>query len=218
MSSLITSTAGHPIEVIPHQKKPSFHLAIITLTLFLCFLSHNNTESEIIELSLPELIGHYTSDTLSRTVTFHLGQPVAEVHQVWIRWTGTISYGTGHGDGVERPVEPWFDWPTQVSASMDTPELGFWDAWFGPAEGSFEDTTVFEGNIDASWDFLRDGTGKVHVGLAPFDIIGGVMVDPPVARLDTVSLIFDVVFMTDVDDTETWGQIKARYREKSESP
>jgi hypothetical protein len=195
-----------------------FALQIIAFSLLSFCLSIHSVESEIVEIQLPELTGIYTMDTLSQTTTFDLGQPLAEVRQVWIRWAGTITYGTGHGDGVIRPSDEWFPWACLVFASMDTPGLAYWDASFGPVEGSFQDTTVFEGTLDPSWDFLMDGTGELRAGLSPEIILGGAMVDSPVVELDAVSLIFDIDFVTDVGNTSTWGQIKARFRTNSTSP
>lgn len=200
------------------QRLTRFPLQIIAFSLLSFCLFVQNVQSEIVEIQLPELTGIYTMNTLSQTATFDLGQPVAEVHQVWIQWSGTITYGTGHGDGVLRPSDEWFPWPGQVYAYMDAPGTDYWHADFGPVEGSFQDTTVIEARGDPSWDFLSDGTGEVLVGLSPFIILGGFMVDSPVVELDAVSLILDVDFATAVGNTATWGQIKARFRTNSASP
>jgi len=194
-------------------------LPIIALALFLSLLPLSNVAGEIIEIPLPELTGSYTIDPAStRTVAFDLGQPVTEVHQVWIRWAGSMTYGIGQGDGVIRPVEPWFDWPGQVYAKMDTDEYGYWHTISRPAEGAFEDTVLFETPFENTWDFLLDGTGELKVYLMAGIFIGGFMVDPPSVELDTVSLLLDVDLATDVDNTATWGEIKARYRKNSAAP
>jgi hypothetical protein len=192
---------------------------ITALAFLLSLLPLSNVAGEIIEIYLPELTGNYTIDSASaRTATFNLEQPVTEIHQVWIQLAGTITYGTGHGDGIIRPVEPWFDWPGQVYAKMDADEYGYWDTISRPDEGAFEDTVLFETHFENTWDFLLDGTGEVNVCLLAGIFLGGIMVDPPTFELDTVSLLLDVDLETSVDNTTTWGEIKSRYRRTSTAP
>jgi hypothetical protein len=202
----------------PYRKSIISPLPIVALALVFCLLPLSKSDSEVIEIPLPELTGSYNIDTLSRTVAFDLGQCLAEIHQVWIRWAGTSTYGTGHGDGVERPVEPWFDWPGSLSATMDTDEPGYWHAISQPAEGAFEDTALFRPISDVTWEFLLDGAGEVEFYFELGTFLGGVMVVPPSLELDSVFPILDATLATGVGNTSTWGEIKSLYRRNSASP
>ena len=210
-SSKITRHRLHP-----PRKEFLLLLQIISFSLLSFVVFINNVQSEIIEIPLPDLTGIYIVDT-TRTVQFDLGQPISEVHHVWIRWSGDFAYGTGIGDGVIRPSD-LFPLGGSVYACMDTPGLSHWYASSTPEEGSFQDTTDFIGFLDPTWDFLMDGVATVRIGVQPEWPLGGIMVVSPVVKLDTVFLIFDVEFATGVGNTSTWGQIKARFRSTNSSP
>lgn len=66
----------------------------------------------------------------------------------------------------------------------DPEKYGLWYAYSGPFKGIFKDTTRFEGFLDPGWQFLLDGKGEVKASLAPFFVIGGVMVTPPSAVIN----------------------------------
>ena len=216
MSSRIDPSSISYHGFVPPCKSPYFLLPIVVLTLLFYFLPLSNAYGEIIEIPLPELVGIYTmDDTPARTVSFDFGHPVTEVHQARIQWAGSIT----PGEGIHPPPLPSFPWPCQVYASMDTSGISYWNALFGPVEGSFQDTTTFEGVLDPTWDFLSDGIGELTVGLLP-EVYGGsvIMGSSPIVQLDSVSIIFDVDLATGLGNTATWGEIKARYRKNSTAP
>jgi hypothetical protein len=201
------------------QHSPAiFTLLIIIFALSALFLFPHMVASELVEIQLPELTGIYTEDTLSRTSTIDLGQPVAEVHQLWIRWTGKVIFGVGQGDGFLYPPEELFPWPCLVYASMETPEFALLNAHVDPGEGIFQDTTVFQGSLEPGSGFLSDGTGEVTAGILPANVPGGIMISSPIVEFDSVSIILDIDFVTSVENTSTWGEIKSRYRRNSASP
>ncbi|MFH1220343.1 MAG: FlgD immunoglobulin-like domain containing protein [Candidatus Eisenbacteria bacterium] len=147
--------------------------------------------AEIIEIPLSSLLCYYTISD-SRTAAFDIGSPISAVTNVWIRWSGTITPGLGHGDGIERPAGDWFPWPAEMIAIMDPGGPGFRYAYAMPTDGHFEETSQFIAFPNPGWDFLLDGAGEVRVNLDPAIIIGGDMVIPPVAVLEEAVLVLDV--------------------------
>ena len=166
---------------------------------------------DVIEVALPGLAGSYVAGG-DRTAEFDLGQELDSVHAVSISWQGSISPGLGHGDGVWIPEDEWFEWSAEFMASMDPdpPQNGFWYAWVGPVDGSFDEVTPFDSFGSAGWEFLLDGVGQIEVELAPAISIGGVMVTPPSGHISTATLLIDAD-LTSVESA-SWSNIKALFR------
>ena len=81
----------------------------------------------------PSLEGTYQGGGGSRTAYFDFGVSFLSIDEVRIGWTGTITPGEGHGDGVEIPADEWFEWPARFYAVMNPPGPGTWIAF---AQGS----------------------------------------------------------------------------------
>jgi hypothetical protein len=167
--------------------------------------------SEVIEVPLPELAGSYASAG-SRTTEFDVGYQLDSINAVYIAWRGSVTPGTGHGDGMWIPLDEWFDWPAQFYARMapDPPQSGAWQAWVGSEGGGFDETTPFDSYLSPGWDFLLDGAAEIRVELAPAIFIGGVMVTPPTGYVSEATLVMDADFTA--AESATWASIKSLYR------
>jgi len=163
----------------------------VAVTLVIDMLLVFSAVADIIEVPLPDLIGIYTINDMSRSVTFDLGYSLQAVNGAWIYWSGTITPGFGCGDGELRPRDDCFTWDCQVSSSMGDPASGFWYAYVGPVDGGFDETTPLEGFLSSDWDFLLDGTAGIRISLAPYIIIGGDMIIAPEATIEDAVLVLD---------------------------
>lgn len=158
--------------------------------------------ADTLHVALPDILGAYSTG-MTRIAEFEIGGPIDSVINVSIQWSGILTSGLGHGDGVERPADEWFEWPTQISARMDADEPGFWYAYSGPFSGAFADTASFSAFLNPSWQSLLNGHGEVRVSLSPLIFIGGSMVTPPSGVINSAGLIMEVVMSpTSVGDGE----------------
>jgi len=169
-------------------------IKIINVFSLLFFLISNGDKvlADTLYVALPVLNGTYDIN-MTRMSEFNIGTQLDSVINVSIHWSGTVTPGLGHGDGVEMPADQWFDWHTQISAMMDPDEPGFWAAYSGPFNGTFEDTALFDDFFSPSWHFLLDGHSEVTASLDPMIIIGGVMVSPPSGMIHNAELIIDAI-------------------------
>jgi hypothetical protein len=125
-----------------------------------------------------------------KTESFDTGVNFKNINEVRLYCSGTITPGLGCGDGAERPVYPYFDWPSQIEFFMDT-DPGYWSIWIDPYDGPFSEEKPFEGHFGATWDFLLDGQAEISVNLVPIIIIGGVMLEPPEGNITEASLTIE---------------------------
>ncbi len=140
-----------------------------------------------VSIDLPGLIGPIPYPG-SKTEACDFGQSFAAIADVRFRCSGTITPGLGCGDGVERPVFPYFDWPAQIEAYMDS-DPGCWTIFIGPYDGSFTVEESFERHFGANWDLLLDGEGELKLYLSPLIFIGGHMLEAPSASITEAELI-----------------------------
>jgi hypothetical protein len=144
---------------------------------------------ETFTVPLPELLGVYGPGS-SRTASFDLGTSFRAIQKVRIHWSGTLTPGLGHGDGIERPADEWFAWPAKFGALMDPPGPSEWWAWVGPSS-PFDVEQAFAPRWGATWDSLLDGRGEVTVRLFSAIVIGGVMVTPPSGWIGEAHLVLE---------------------------
>jgi len=153
----------------------------------------------------PGLEGTYQGSGGSRTDHFDFGVSFISIDEVRIGWTGTITPGEGHGDGVERPADEWFEWPAEFYAVMNPPGPG---TWIASAQGSsFSTEEPFSAQGGATWGFLLDGAGEIDVILQPAIVIGGVMVTPPSGEISNAYLVIDGVSEGTIPTVSAWGML-----------
>ncbi len=153
----------------------------------------------------PNLEGSYQDGGGSRTAYFDFGVSFISIDEVRIGWTGTITPGEGHGDGVEMPDDEWFEWPARFYAVMNPPGPGTWTAF---AQGSsFSTEEPFSAQGGATWDFLLDGAGEFDVNLEAAIVIGGVMVTPPSGQISNAYLVIEGVSEGDIPTVSEWGLV-----------
>ncbi len=152
--------------------------------LFIVAFSLATVQASSVIVPLPGAVG-----SLPKTVSFDAGTSFKHIEQVRLKCSGTIAYGLGCGDGVERPVYPYFPLPTKVETYMDPPGLGIWTAYFGSSEGPFSDEKIFDSSPYATWDFLLDGQADITLTKTIAIVIGGgVVVIPPSATVSQATL------------------------------
>ena len=152
--------------------KNFFHAALFMTTALLSYAPV--LRADIVEVGLPQLVGQYSVG--SRTVTVDLDAEFESIQTVRISLQGHGTPGVRLGDGVERPVNPPFDWPAQFMLSMDpSPEIGSWLVTTGILDGSFEFDAPFRAFPfpSQSWNFLLDGRGDLTIQLSPTIVLGG---------------------------------------------
>ena len=136
-----------------------------------------------VSVPLPGAVG-----SVPKTVSFNAGTSFKHIDEVRLRCSGSITYGLGCGDGVERPVFPYFELPALVEAYMDPPGTGFWLTVFGSSEGPFNQEKIFDDLIPATWDFLLDGQAELSTEMDWPIVIGGIMLIPPSASVSQATL------------------------------
>jgi hypothetical protein len=174
--------------------------------------------SEIVQVPLPELAGHYVSN--ARYAPFRLERPPAIVYGVSIRITGSVTVGEyycccdffGEEEGpYPCPIYLWAMLQDTVnghpwSAANEVPDP--------PVSGDFDVTVPFRGiyGWPVSWDFLRGGYGTVQLEGAPPGFI--VECSPTIeadATLTSATLIVNADFPIAVEKSN-WGRIKSLYQ------
>ena len=161
------------------------------ISFFMIGISSISAFGATITVPLPGLAGPLPFPG-SKNQTFDAAMTFESIANVRVFCAGTIIPGLGCGDGVERPVYPFFEWPCQIQMFMDA-DLGFWAAWFGPYNGPFSQEKLFVGFFDATWDFLLNGTAQISAYLAPLYIIGGKMLQAPSGTITQAYLIIEGV-------------------------
>jgi hypothetical protein len=139
------------------------------------------TFGQTVTIELPDLVGPLEINNPKMQVV-DLGVTFLSIEEVRFGCSGTITPGLGCGDGVERPVFPYFEMPGEIEGYMNT-DPGFWSCWIGPYDGYFSDEETFRGHFHPTWDFLLDGQGQVVVSLVTIGGVGIVMLVPPTATI-----------------------------------
>ena len=186
-------------------------IRVLLLSCVLCALAAA-LHAEILEIPITEFEGSYDLGSNYRVFQLDLGTPLVAVNGASLELTATVTFGTGHGDGEWIPWDEWFDWAGGFDSGMPDPDPGFWMAAFGYLEGQTTQTEEYESMYDATWDFLLDGTGEVYLEFAPVAVIGGIMVVPPSATVESATLILDVIYQPISSQESTWGRIRALLR------
>ena len=182
-------------------KNPIIFLSLVLTTAF----TASPGAAATFTVELPGLEGPYEGGGGSRTDYFDFGATFLSIDEVRIGWTGTITPGEGHGDGVELPADEWFEWPARYYAVMNPPGPGTWTAF---AQGSsFSTEEPFSAQGGATWDFLLDGAGEIDVNLEPEIVIGGVMVTPPSGQISNAYLVIEGVSEGDIPTVSQWGVV-----------
>jgi hypothetical protein len=188
---------------------------------FIVIFSLATTQASSVKVPLPGAAG-----SLPKTISFNAGTSFKHIDEVRLKCSGSITYGLGCGDGVERPVLPYFEWPAQVEASMDPPGIGMWTAYFGSSEGPFNQEKIFDDIIPTTWDFLLDGQADLYINKSSVIVIGGIMLRPPSASVSQATLtikgtVIDIVSPS-LGETLTGGSIYTiswqDYRSQSSCP
>ncbi len=182
-------------------KKPIMLMALVLTTALTASVGAGAT----LTVESPGLEGTYQGSGGSRTDHFDFGVSFISIDEVRIGWTGTITPGEGHGDGVERPADEWFEWPAEFYAVMNPPGPG---TWIASAQGSsFSTEEPFSAQGGATWGFLLDGAGEIDVILQPAIVIGGVMVTPPSGEISNAYLVIDGVSEGTIPTVSAWGML-----------
>ena len=182
-------------------KKPIMLMSLVLTTA----LTASPGAAATFTVELPGLEGTYQGGGGNRTDYFDLGVSFISIDEVRIGWTGTITPGEGHGDGVERPADEWFEWGAYFYAVMNPPGLG---TWIASAQGSsFSTEEPFSARGGATWGFLLDGAGEIDVNLEPEIVIGGVMVTPPSGEISNAYLVIEGVSEADIPTVSQWGLV-----------
>lgn len=188
--------------------------ATIGMVALLCLVA-SLVHAEIVEISLPGLLGNYplSESNGTRTTTFQLPQMPSVIHGASFRIAGTAVLGSADCDEYGENA----DWPMEFFAYMTDATLKLWLASPAPPpitpDGSFAWTAPFHTFNAATWAFLLDGEGEISLRGAPTALIGGCH-EPWVVPSGTVTeavLIIDAEFPVAVESS-TWGRIKALYR------
>lgn len=180
-------------------KKPIMLMSLVLTTALTASVGAGAT----LTVGSPGLEGAYQGSGGSRTDHFDFGVSFISIDEVRIGWTGTITPGEGHGDGVEMPADEWFEWPARFWAVMDPPGPG---TWIASAQGSsFSTEEPFSAQGGATWGFLLDGAGEIDVILEPAIVIGGVMVTPPSGEISNAYLVIDGASEGDIPTVSEWG-------------
>lgn len=183
-----------------------------TISLGLCLIA-TAASAEVVEISLPALLGHYpvSPGNTSRTVAFQLPRIPTVIHGVSFRVVGTSNIGVANCHGIGTADL----WPMEFVAEMKYSSDDYWRALEDPsyASGSFTRTSEFEGTTEATtWEFLMDGAGEVTLFGSPLSTLE--LCDPilvPTGNITEAVLIVDAEFTLAVEPS-TWGRIKALYR------
>ncbi len=186
--------------------------AFLLVSAGIFFLLPVPTRAATIEIPLPGLCGTYSTTQLTREQSFDLGTRIGAVQGGWIRWSGTVTPGTAHGDGVCDDLNHWIPWPAGLIALVDRTEDGTQWTHMDPVSGSFSVVAPFAPFMlePAGWPTILDGRGTVEVEMDPGGFICGVGVVPPQISVGEATLILDVALAVPARPT-TWGQLKARY-------
>jgi len=165
--------------------------------------------AEVLEIPVTEFEGSYSPGSSIRYYQLDLGTHITAVNEVWLELTATITFGTGHGDGVEIPLDEWFDWSAGFISVMPEADPGFIWAPFSSLEDQTVQLRQYVSLAGATWDFLLDGTGEIFLEFSLMTSIGGVMVDPPTATVESARLIIDILYEPIAAEESSWGHIKA---------
>ncbi len=182
-------------------KNPIILLSLVLTTAF----TASPGAAETFTVELPGLVGAYQGGGFNWPYQFDLGVSFTSIDEVRIGWTGTITPGTAHGDGVEIPWDEWFEWDGQFFALLDPPGSGRWTAAVG--DSSFSTEQPFS-SYGATWDFLLDGAGEIDVNLESAILFGGVGVTPPSGELSTAYLVIEgIAEGDDIPTVSQWGMV-----------
>ncbi len=134
------------------MRKQLYFTVLLLLLWIGCF-----AQADIVTVSLTELAGPVGRHPNWDVIDVDLGVIFSEIQSVKIQVSGTITPGLGQGDGVERPVLPYFELPGIIEIFMDHPATGSCITTVGPFNGGFSVEQFLECTYDANWDILLDG-------------------------------------------------------------
>jgi len=147
--------------------------------------------AEIFTVELPEFIGPLVENGTTKTATFDFGTSFLQIDNVSIQLEGTCTMGSAHGDGTWFPEDEWTDVPSVIEAYMDAPE-GFCGMSSRVDESPFVIDEPFDLFLDATWDFLLDGTDNVTLNFYwGFGIDAWIIVTTPTADITDAYLVVD---------------------------
>ncbi len=195
--------------------KPQRKLSLfVLLVLYVYVLFSTNVIAQVntIHVPLPDLKG-----SLPQTAEFDIGTRLDSVINVYIRWSGEVRSGVGHGDGLLIPESTIISWPSQIAASIDAGGYLTWSAYEGPYNRRFEDTTLFECFGNATWDSLLDGSAEVRASLAPVIMLGGIMDTAPTGLIDSAELIIEAIVSTPIISDFNKDNLSSNNRIKSQT-
>ena len=149
-------------------------------------------QADIITVPLAEFVGPVGRYPDVNVIYVDSGVTFSEILSVKIQVSGTITPGLGCGDGVERPVLPYYEVPGTIEMFMDYPEAGSCITNIGPFDGSFSDEQFFECSYDANWDILLDGQEDfiAHI-TSNLIVLGGIILEYPTAEISEATLIIE---------------------------
>jgi hypothetical protein len=148
--------------------------------------------AETLTIELPDLVGDLEPPPSGSSAAFDFGTYFIDVEQVRIDLRGTFTPGSAHGDGVQFPVDEWFEVPAEIEVTME-PGVGSCFTFLNPLESPFNMQQAFELHHGASWDFLLDGTDEV-TAYSNTPIMGGkVVVTPPTVEISEAYLVLEGV-------------------------
>ncbi|MBE0536428.1 MAG: hypothetical protein IH624_12235 [Phycisphaerae bacterium] len=150
--------------------------------------------AEVVTWPLPELVGLVGRYPGSDVVSVDLGAAFSEIHSVKIQCSGSISSGLGCGDGIERPVFPYYQIPGVIEFFVEHPASDSCVTTVGPYSDGFSVEQSFDCPGGTDWSILLDGQAELvfHVR-SKLVVVGGVTLLHPAATIYEASLIIDGV-------------------------
>ncbi|HPD46932.1 MAG TPA: hypothetical protein P5279_05170 [Anaerohalosphaeraceae bacterium] len=143
----------------------------------------------VVTFPVPELEGLVGGYESAEVVTVNLGVAFTEIHSVRIACWGSISPGLGCGDGVERPVFPYYQIPGLIEFVVERPAGGSNITTVGPYDGGFMVEQAFEGG---DWDVLLDGQVELKCYLTTNLVVpGGLTLVRPTGQIYEATLIVE---------------------------
>lgn len=155
-------------------------------------------QAEVVVWPLPELVGPVGRLPEPGVVSLDLGSAFSEIHSIQLRCWGSISPGLGCGDGIERPVWPYYHIPGIIEFTVEHPAMGGCMTEVGPYNDGFFVEQSFDCAGEPDWSILMDGQAELiwHVK-TNLVVVGGVTLLRPAASIYEASLIIDGVLVGD---------------------
>lgn len=158
------------------------------------------------EIPLPDFVGEYSGASGERSIVFEFSGDPSEISSAYLSLSGSIntSWVSSEGDTTT--------WGGEFTAAMYEPDAGFWMAFTDWGEaGEFQAIIPFLSIGGATWDFLADGQGEIHLGFNPYALVGSIdgTGPEPTGSISSATLVIEGPV---AEESFSFGQFKALYR------